>query len=185
MVASVTAVHSPTKGTPVADVLAGLPVGASSLLASIGNAFAKVLDAVAGTSYAESVTGALASLSTAGAATFNASYPAGVPVTACGQGAATGANGMKFYSWGGTSVMTNIFDPLDYLFEATSVAFKGAASDGLVGQCSSHFGVVLRDNYSWNHGDAIDQLLGLRGLFSSDPVAVFQAHANRLKLAGL
>ena len=184
-VASVTAVHSPTKGTPVADVFSGLPSSVSGLIGTIGNAFSRILDTVAGTHYSESITAALASLSTSGAATFNAKYSAGVPTSACGQGAATGANGMKFYSWAGTSVMTNIFDPTDYLFSVTSLAFKGAANDGLVGQCSSHFGVVLRDNYSWNHGDAINQFVGLRGLFTSDPLAVYRDHANRLKLAGL
>lgn len=184
-VASVTAVHSPVKGTPVADVIAGLPSPVASLVGSIGNAFSKLLDTVAGTNYAENIMAAMASLSTSGAAQFNATYPAGVPTTACGQGAATGANGMRFYSWGGTSVFTNFLDPTDYLFTATSLAFQGAASDGLVGQCSSHFGVVLRDNYPWNHGDAINQVLGLRGLFTPDPLATYRDHANRLKLAGL
>ena len=59
------------------------------------------------------------------------------------------------------------------------------SNDGLVGRCSSHWGVVLRDDYSWNHGDEINQVLGLRSLFSSSPVSVYRAQANRLKLLGL
>ena len=37
----------------------------------------------------------------------------------------------------------------------------------------------------WNHLDEVNQMLGLRGLFSSNPVSVYRAHANRLKNAGL
>lgn len=186
-VASLTAISSPVKGTPMADLFAGIPSGsaAQKLVASIGNAFSVLLDTVAGTHYSEDVIAAASSLSTAGAAKFNAVHTTGVPTTACGQGAATGANGMRLYSWGGTSPVTNVFDPLDLLFGATSLAFNGAASDGLVGQCSNHFGTVLRDNYPWNHGDAINQLFGLRGLFTPDPKAVIRDHANRLKMAGL
>jgi triacylglycerol lipase len=34
-----------------------------------------------------------------------------------------------------------------------------------------------------NHMDAVNQAIGLRGLF--DPVALYRQHANRLKLAGV
>jgi triacylglycerol lipase len=185
-VASLTAVGSPVKGTPVADLVVKLTANPAlgELAATVGNAFSTLLDTLAGTHYSENILGSMASLSTAGSASFNTRFPAGVPTTACGAGAAQ-ANGIAMYSWGGTSPTTNIFDPLDILFGTGSLAFAGQASDGLVGQCSNHFGVVLRDNYSWNHGDEINQLFGLRGLFSSDPKSVFRDQANRLKQAGL
>lgn len=185
-VASITAVGSPVKGTPVADLFAQIPDGsvAQGLVATIGNAFSKLLDTVAGTHYSEDIIASLKSLSTAGAAKFNASYPAGVPASACGEGAYS-ANGQRFYSWGGTSPVTNVLDPLDLLFGTTSLAFVGQPSDGLVGRCSNHFGQVLRDDYPWNHGDEINHLLGLRGLFTPEPVATYRQQANRLKLAGL
>jgi len=44
---------------------------------------------------------------------------------------------------------------------------------------------VIRDDYGWNHLDEVNQLLGLRGVFSSDPVAVYRDQANRLKGMGL
>ena len=40
------------------------------------------------------------------------SYPQGVPTTACGSGAAT-VNGIRYYSWSGTGVLTNALDVSD------------------------------------------------------------------------
>lgn len=186
-VASVTTVGSPVKGTPVADLAAQFTANPAigGLAGSIGNAFSTFLTRLAGNPYNEDVVAAMASLSTQGAAAFNARHPAGVPATACGEGAYS-ANGMRFYSWGGTSALTNVLDLSDVLFGVTSLAFIGkGASDGLVGRCSSHFGQVLRDDYPWNHADQLNHLFGLRGLFTPDPVSVFRQHANRLKSAGL
>lgn len=186
-VASLTLVGSPVKGTPVADLVSQFTANPTvgGLVGTIGNAFSSLLTSLAGNSYSEDVLGSMASLTTRGAAAFNATHSAGVPATACGEGAYS-ANGMRFYSWGGTSATTNIFDATDVLFGTTSLAFLGKESnDGLVGRCSNHFGKVLRDNYPWNHGDEINHLFGLRGLFTTDPVSVYRQQANRLKLAGL
>ena len=124
------------------------------------------------------------SLTSAGAASFNARFPAGKPTTSCGQGPAT-ANGVRYYSASGTSVVTNVLDPTDGLLGITSLMFKGSPNDGLVGRCSSHWGQVLRDDYPWNHVDQMNHAFGLRGLFTPDPVAFYRAHANRLQQAGL
>lgn len=186
-VASVTLVGSPVKGTPVADLMNQFTANPTlgGLVGTVGNAFSSLLTALAGNSYDEDVPGAMSSLSTRGAAAFNAVHPAGVPITSCGEGSYS-ASGMRLYSWSGTSPVTNILDATDALFGTTSLAFLGKeANDGLVGRCSSHFGRVLRDNYSWNHGDEINHLFGLRGLFTTDPKSVYRQHANRLKLAGL
>jgi len=107
-----------------------------------------------------------------------------MPTTSCGQGAAS-VNGVRYYSWGGTSVLTNVLDASDAMMGAGALFFGWEQNDGLVGQCSSHLGVVLRDNYGWNHLDEVNQIFGLRGLFASNPVSVIRAHANRLKYAGL
>ncbi|MGK3847892.1 triacylglycerol lipase, partial [Enterococcus faecium] len=61
----------------------------------------------------------------------------------------------------------------------------GKPNDGLVGQCSNHLGVVIRDNYTMNHLDEVNQIAGLVSVFDTSPVAVFRTHINRLKLAGL
>ncbi|MCY4798836.1 lipase, partial [Pseudomonas aeruginosa] len=59
------------------------------------------------------------------------------------------------------------------------------ANDGLVGTCSSHLGMVIRDNYRMNHLDEVNQVFGLTSLFETSPVSVYRQHANRLKNASL
>lgn len=187
LVASITSVGAPHKGSKVADGLdANLPPGSPlrPLVAGFINALSFFIEVLSGDDDPQDALGALASLSTSGAAQFNAVHPQGLPTTSCGSGAAT-VNGVRYYSWGGTRVLSNLFDASDALLGASSLFFGGEANDGLVGRCSSHLGVVLRDNYPWNHLDEVNQLFGLRGLFTSDPVAVIRAHANRLKNAGL
>jgi triacylglycerol lipase len=186
-VASVTTFDSPVKGSPVADDLYAFVHGTNTtgVVSTIVNAFANLFDAVAGVSYRNSIMAMLGSMSTSGAAQFNAQFPNGVPTSACGNGAASGPNGQLYFSYNGTSDVTNILDPLSLLWAGTSLAFNGAPNDGLTGQCSSHFGTVVRDNYPWNHGNAINQFLGLIGLFAPSPVPVYTAQVNRLKNAGL
>ncbi len=182
-VASVTAIGSPVKGAPVADLVT--QTGSLSAVAYAAlNALASVIEMFNGPgSYNQSAKNSIASLSTSGSAAFTAKYPAGVPTTACGSGAAT-VNNIKFYSWGGTSPLTNVLDPTDALLGLTSLV-TSQANDGLVTQCSSHLGVVLRDNYTMNHLDEVNLMFGLRNIFATDPKSVYREHANRLKLAGL
>ena len=191
-VASATSVGGPNTGSPVADVISGIttipgigPIAASSI-SGIVNGFFKLVGILSGETFTQDSLAGLASLSTAGAADFNRRFPAGMPTAAnpCGQGAAT-ANGIRFYSWGGTGVFTNALDPVDYALVALQPAFGGQANDGLVPRCSSHFGSVIRDNYAMNHLDEVNQILGVVNLFESSPVAVFRQQANRLKTAGL
>ncbi|PTQ89414.1 lipase family alpha/beta hydrolase [Agitococcus lubricus] len=182
-VASVTGIGSPVKGSPVADLVT--KTGSLSGIAYAAlNALAGVIEFFNGAgSFNQSAKNSIAALSASGSAAFNSKYPAGVPTTACGQGAAT-VNNIKFYSWSGTKALTNVLDPTDVLLGATSL-IVGGANDGLVSQCSSHLGVVLRDNYSMNHLDEVNLMFGLRDIFSTDPKSVYREHANRLKLAGL
>lgn len=182
-VASVTAIGSPVKGAPVADLVT--QTGSLSAVAyGALNALASVIEMFNGPgSYNQSAKNSIASLSTKGSAAFTAKFPQGVPTTACGQGAAT-VNGVKYYSWGGTSKLTNVLDPTDALLGLTGLV-TSQANDGLVTQCSSHLGVVLRDNYSMNHLDEVNLMFGLRHIFSTDPKSVYRSHANRLKVAGM
>ncbi|TDR41641.1 triacylglycerol lipase [Tahibacter aquaticus] len=187
LVASVTSVGAPHKGSKVADALdATLPPGSPlrPLVAGFVDALGGFLAFLSGNSDPQYALGALASLNTAGSTAFNTRHPQGMPASSCGEGAAT-VNGVRYYSIGGTSVLTNIFDASDALLGAGGLFFGFEANDGLVGRCSSHLGVVLRDDYGWNHLDEVNQVLALRGLFASDPVSVLRAQANRLKNAGL
>src|SRR5258707_1319632 len=90
---------------------------------------AEAAHVAAGTSNPQAAQGGLGSLTTAGAAAFNARFPAGIPTSACGNGAAS-ANGIALFSIAGTSVRTNIFDISDPLLSLTALLFGGSANDG-------------------------------------------------------
>jgi triacylglycerol lipase len=186
LVASVTTVGSPHKGADLADYLrAHVQQGSftEDVLVFFADSLGTVLGLLSGTTNPQDAIAALDGLTHQGAATFNASYPQAVPSTACGSGAAL-VNGIRYYSWSGTGVLTNFLDVSDGPLGLTSL-FYSEANDGLVGRCSSHLGSVIRDNYFYNHLDEVNQVLGLVSLFESNPTSVFRAHANRLKNAGL
>jgi len=187
LIASVTSVGAPHAGSKVADALKTVTswTGTTGLAAAFANGLSAIIAAASGSpTLPQDALGSLQSLSTQGAADFNRRFPQGQPTSSCGQGAAV-VNGIRYWSVGGTSVGTNLFDVSDALLVTTGVLFGFEQNDGLVSQCSSHWGVVLKDNYAWNHLDEVNQLFGLRGLFSQDPVAFYRSQANRLKAAGL
>ena len=186
LVASVTSVGTPHKGADLADYLAANIAGGSfaeSVLAYFANSLGTVLGLLTGSSNPQDAIAALGSLTSAGSAAFNASYPQGVPGTSCGEGAAV-VNGIRYYSWSGTGILTNALDVSDTGMGLTSFFYSGA-NDGLVGRCSSHLGDVIRDNYFQNHLDEVNQILGLVSIFESSPTSIFKSHANRLKNLGL
>lgn len=186
LVASVTSVGSPHKGADLADLLLENVEGGSftqTVLGAFANLLGTVLGLISGSSNPQDAIAALGSLSTPGAAAFNAQYPQGVPASACGNGASS-VNGIRYYSWSGTGILTNALDVSDAAMGLTSL-FYDESNDGLVGRCSSHLGSVIRDNYFHNHLDEVNQILGLVSIFESNPTSVFRSHANRLKNAGL
>ena len=187
LVASVTTMGTPHLGSPVADAIqAGTGVtGTTATVSALINGFASVISLLSGApGLPQNSEAAMISLTTQGSAAFNQRFPQGRPTSHCGQGPAS-VNGVRYYSASGTSVITNVLDPLDGFLGLSSLAFWGQANDGLVGRCSSRWGTVLRDNYPWNHLDEVNQSFGLRGLFTPDPVAFYRTQANRLKQAGL
>lgn len=189
LVASVTSVHGGHKGLPIADVTRKLvPEGGTLEALGFGlvDALGAVVELLSGNDPHEFEQDSVAMLkyyTTEASLEFNEDFSAGVPTTACGEGAYQ-ANGVRYYSWGGTRVFTNALDLMDYIFAITTL-FGTEANDGLVGRCSSHLGDVIRDNYDHNHVDAMNHLFGLRGLFSQDPKQLYRQQANRLKNAGL
>ncbi|MBU0917334.1 MAG: triacylglycerol lipase, partial [Gammaproteobacteria bacterium] len=189
MVASVSTMAGTHFGSKVADdILANTtPGGGFDQAATAGLKLISWLTGNKTTSETDLLT-ALNALSSAGAAKFNAKFPAGAPTTTCGVGpdkATISGNSIRFYSFSGTSVKTNAWDVSDAILAYTGDYFKGEANDGLVGRCSSHWGKVIKDNYTWNHLDEINQVLGTIGKDSPDPVAFYVQHANRLKWAFL
>ncbi|SDU31174.1 triacylglycerol lipase [Halopseudomonas salegens] len=188
LVASVTSVGAPHKGSATADFIRNVPEGSAgeAMLAGIVNGLGGLINFLSGSSSTtpQNALGTLESLNSAGAARFNARFPQGLPTSACGEGAYV-VNGVRYYSWSGTSPVTNILDPADLMLGATALTFGFEANDGLVGRCSSRMGMVIRDNYRMNHLDEVNQTFGLTSLFETSPVSVYRQHANRLKRAGL
>lgn len=188
LVASVTSVNTPHKGSAVADAVLGIAPNGSftqAVLASIANGLGDLIELLAGADgLPQDSAAALNALSSVGAGQFNAAYPQGIPTSSCGSGASV-VNNVRYYSWSGTGVLTNVLDVSDAGLGLTSLAFLGSANDGLVGQCSSHLGQVIADNFFQNHIDAVNNILGLVSLFTTNPVELYRQQANRLKNAGL
>jgi len=186
LIASLTTVATPHLGADLASFLSDniTPGGFSeTVLALFGNSLGTIIDLFTGIPEPQDAIGALHSLSAAGATVFNQRFPAGLAATRCGA-TPTSANGIQLFSWAGSSVLTNILDVSDPALGLSSLVYS-EDSDGLVGRCSSHFGKVVRDNFSMNHLDEVNQLFGLTSIFETSPVSVFRSHANRLKNAGL
>ena len=187
LIASVTSVGGVNKGVPLADILRGTAAPGSfteTVLGSIVNGVAGTIAFLSGDKNAQVSTAALDSMTTAGAAKFNAAHPEGVPTSACGEGAYQ-ARGVYYFSWSGAQPFTNVLDPLDASLGLLSLAFLGQKNDGLVGSCSSHLGRVIRDDYGMNHLDEVNQVAGLVNLFETNPVTLYRQHANRLREMGL
>lgn len=189
LVASVTSVGGVNDGSAVADVVRGIaPPGTVSEAAAAAAAKALVtLIALGsdGSALPQNGPAALDALTTAGSRAFNARYPEGLPTSKCGAGPTVASNGVHYFSWSGAGQLTNLLDVTDPVLAATSLAFGGAANDGMVSTCSSHLGYVIKDNYLQNHLDEVNQTLGLVSLFETSPVTLFRQQANRLKNAGL
>ena len=191
LVASVTTIHTPHKGSPLADIATGIaePGTLQGVTFEVfSNALGDLVNLMSDNKQDKAdINAMLAEFNEAGAAEFNKSFPVGVPTTACGQGqvsARVNGHAIRMYSWSGTATVTSGFDISDGLFAITASAFD-EPSDGVTGRCSSHFGQVLKDDYRMNHIDVNNHVLGLVSLFETKPVTLFQNHANRLKSAGL
>jgi triacylglycerol lipase len=186
LVASVTTVGTPHKGAELATFLrTNVKSGSFNelVLSTLAGSLGTLLGLLSGHTSTQDSLGALDSLSKTGSATFNAKYPKGLPTTTCGEGAAS-VNGVRYYSWGGTSPLTNILDVGDGALGVSSLVYT-EDNDGLVGKCSSHLGTVIRDDYTMNHLDEVNQVFGLTALFATNPKTVFRTQANRLKNDGL
>ncbi len=187
LVASVTTVGSPHKGAELADFLRdNISEGGftEAVLGLFANSLGSILSLLSGAwDNEQDAIAALGSLTSEGLAEFNAEHPAGVPASACGEGAYV-VDGIRYYSWTGDRALTNILDPSDAMLGLTWLVYD-ERNDGLVGACSSHLGKVIRDDYRLNHLDEVNQAFGLVHLFGPDPKSLFRIHANRLKNEGL
>ncbi|MFC3902991.1 triacylglycerol lipase [Acinetobacter marinus] len=186
-VASLTGVGGTFRGSKVADLV--LSNNASTALVSAISDYLLgpvITLASSNPSLPISTERSLQSISVAGSSTFNTTYPTPALASSCTANGATSNNGVYYYSWTGTSQLTNVFDLLDVgVSTLAPLAYGSLDNDGLVPRCSARFGKVIRDNYSLTHLDEVNLVLGMRGLFAPDPVTLYRQHANRLKLQGL
>ncbi len=191
MIASVTTLNTPHKGSPLADVATGIaPSGTLQGVAFdvFANAVGNLVNLLSNNKKSQSdIRAMLAEFNKNGAAANNSKFPTGIPTTSCGAGPETASiagNTVRMYSMSGTWKLTNVLDISDPLFGITSLAIS-ESNDGVTGRCSSHFGKVLKDDYMMNHLDVTNQILGLVSLFETSPKSLYQNQANRLKNLGL
>jgi triacylglycerol lipase len=187
MIASVTTIGSPNAGSATADAIfkVGGVTGTTSVLGALATSFAQLIGLLSSSGgLTENGVAGGWSQTTSGAAAFNARFPQGRPTSACGVGPEL-VGGVRYYSYGGASVYTNLLDPSDALLGTTSVPFGFVRNDGLASSCSSRWGTVIRADMPWNHLDQVNQAFGLRSVFAPDPPTVYRTHVNRLKSAGL
>jgi len=122
----VTTIGAPHQGSAVADTLYAVTqaTGTTPLATGIANALVSIISAISGAPrLPQNAEAALKSLSSAGSKAFNQRFPAGAQTSNCGSGAAV-VNGVRYYSAGGTSVVTNPLDA-DSALAITSVLFLG------------------------------------------------------------
>lgn len=184
LVASVTTVGTPHFGSAVADLLQRQTesAGTQDAAAALANAFAKLLALLSEAPVGlEDARAALLSLSSQGAARFNALYPLGAPPAPC-QAGPEEQGGVHFYSFGGTAAATVAAS--DLLLRPFAKAFGAEPNDGLVGLCASYWGLPRRHDLKLNHLDQVNHRhLGLFG--SPEPLALYREHAEFLARRGL
>ena len=187
-IASVTTIASGNKGAKIADVLEGVLIGgileapARAIFDSLVSPVITYASGLDSKVFPYDAKGALQALGTKKSLEFNQRFPNGVPTTSCGEGASQ-VKGTYYYSFMGNSPFNTFLDPMDYGMLASGLI--AGDGDGIAGRCSSRFGKVIRDTHKWNHMDEVNHLLGLRGIFSANPIQVYREHANRLKNQGL
>lgn len=125
------------------------------------------------------------SLTETGSADFNQRYPTKALADDCRRLGNPIDKGIYYFSWGGVAQTTNLLDIDTILMQLGPLAYGNKDNDGMVGRCSTHIGLVIRDNYNLNHTDLANMMFGLKGIFAPDPIALYRQHLNRLKLLGL
>ncbi len=188
LVASVTSIGGVNKGSLIADLTRNtVPEGSfpEGIGVKLAEGLTTLINLLSGGSHLpQDPLASLDALTTIGLMEFNQKYPEGVPSTYCGEGEFLADNGVYYYSWTGTSNFTNLLDPTDAAMVVLGLAFD-EPNDGLVGQCSTHLGKVIRDDYKMNHLDEINGMLGITHLFETAPTTIYRQHANRLQQQGL
>ena len=187
LTASITAVGSSISGSEFLDNINNAIKDDPFAKAIVVNAFniaGSLIELLTNEHSPQDAIAILGTHSTEGGAEFNQKFPQALPRSWCGKDGDKIVNDVRYYSLTGNKIKTNIFDLVDI-----PLAIVGAGisedSDGLITRCGTHLGKVLKDNYSWNHVDEVNNLFGLIGWGAAYPPAVYRTHVNRLKKIGL
>ena len=182
LVASVTTIASPHKGSELADFIqkysGGNDTKRAKVVGWVAGLLGHLIDLTSSGGHPQNGLASMNSLTLTGVTDFNQRYPQAVP-SDCGEGDYE-VNGIRYYSWGGVKHWTTIIDPSDMIMWFTGLPFK-EANDGLVGRCSTHLGQVIRDDYPHNHLDEINLFMGLDGFGDIEPVSIYLEHMIRLQ----
>lgn len=187
LVASVTSIGGVNMGSPVANdifnIIANKPVQLSSTFLLTLEQLGFIINSDNGLN--QDSIAALNSITIEGATKFNRQFPDGI-TDDCNLNSTPLINGIYYFSWSGNKIRTNFLDITDFLFSFTQNSFTDNINhDGLVSTCSSHLGLVIRDDYPFNHFDQINQFIGLVNFRSVKPISIYLQHASRLKRLGL
>lgn len=197
-VASVTSVAGPNRGSELADYLQRkAPEGSArerllnAAALGVAHALAALDQGDPGPRLPQDARAARRCLTRDGVAAFNARFPQGLqePPDALGD---VEVAGVRYYSWTGilqpgrSDRGRNRLDPTQLACRLLARTFRDDAgqNDGFVGRSSARLGRVIGDDYPLDHLDIVNQGFGAVGL-GVDPVALFVAHAARLRDAGL
>jgi triacylglycerol lipase len=186
LVASVTSIAGPNRGSEVADWVRRAQVEhpwTAQAVMGFGQFMGERVNAMAGTHWPLDLPATVKALSTEGAEAFNRRFPAGVPQAWCSDGAHE-VQGVRYYSYAGVGHWGRWYSLADQVMAVTALSFtRDTDNDGLVGRCASHLGQVVRDDLPLNHFHVVRQLMG----FTPDTVdvgEVYLQHLQRLKAAG-
>lgn len=189
LVASVTTIGTPHRGSKVADYLVAQISGVGffeALSRTLGDLMAYIISALSGNLHEQNIMSALNGLTTEAAAGFNSKYAIGMGKKSCSEGDSTYL-GRGLYSWGSYGVSPqSLFDLIGNVLAETSDLFdKNEKNDGLVAICSMKFGKWLGAREGSHH------LVPVGGVLSSISeedyswaLDMFLNHAKRLKTNG-
>ncbi len=190
-IASITSINGANKGSKVADVIRGIiPPGSyvEGGVNAIANALGDIVNALSDSNNPQDGVAALETLTTSSTWNLNNALGwKGINKNNCSgtnEDVWINGNKIKYFSWSGDNVWTNVADISDPFLIVTSKAFGNEASDGLISVCSSKMGNVIGTSYDMNHVDAINHLFGARSVWTN-PVSLYRSQANRLKNRGL
>ncbi|MEQ4923652.1 lipase family alpha/beta hydrolase [Proteus hauseri] len=187
-IASVTSVNGVNHGSEIADLVRRI-VRKDSVPEYIADAVMKaigvIISAFSGNrENPQNAIAALEALTTESVNEFNKKFPQGLPEKWGGEGKEV-VNGVHYYSFGSyiqgliAGEKGNLLDPTHAPMRVLGAFFAEKENDGLVSRKSMRLGKLIKDDYSQDHLDMVNQVAGLVGR-KEDIIAIYTNHAKFL-----